>query len=80
VLAAAILKTKPWERSTGPRSLMGKVVTGQNAIKHGYYSRMPLPDAAGFKAFVKALNRKSGGRGRHPEVGVPVWVEGGNGE
>jgi hypothetical protein len=59
---------------------MGKVVTGQNAIKHGYYSRMPLPDAAGFKAFVKALNRKSSGGGRHRDVGAPVWaMEGADG-
>jgi hypothetical protein len=72
-LRAAILKAKPWERSTGPRSLVGKMAMRQNAIKHGYYSRMPLAEAAAFKAFVKSLNRKSGGVGRHPDPGLPVW-------
>jgi hypothetical protein len=52
---------------------MGKLMTGQNAIKHGYYSRMPLGDAGEFKAFVKALKRGASGRGRHPDPGVPVW-------
>jgi hypothetical protein len=73
-LAAAILKTKPWERSTGPRSIEGKLVMRLSAIKHGYYSRMPLPDAAGFKAFVKSLKRKSTGKGRHSDPGAPVWL------
>jgi len=73
-LRAAIRKTKPWEHSTGPRTIEGKLVMRLSAIKHGYYSRMPLPDAAAFKAFMKALNRKSGGRERHPDPGVPVGV------
>ena len=73
-LRGAILKAKPWERSTGPRSAMGKLLAGQNAIKHGYYSRMPLADVAAFKAFMKALRRGSSGRGRHPSPGVPVWL------
>jgi hypothetical protein len=79
VLAAAILKTKPWERSTGPRSVIGKLVVGQNPIKHGYYNKMPLEDVAEFKAFMKKLRRKSDGRGRHPHAGLPVWVREGAG-
>jgi hypothetical protein len=72
-LRAAILRTKPWENSTGPCTIEGKLAMRQNRIKHGYYSRMPLPEAAAFKAFVKSLNRKSCGMGRHPDAGVPVW-------
>jgi hypothetical protein len=72
-LRAAIRKAKPWERSMGPRSLLGKLATRQNAIKHGYYSRMPLAEAAAFKACMKSLNRKSSGMGRHPDLGPPVW-------
>jgi len=73
-LRAAIQKTKPWEHSTGPRTIEGKLVMRLSAIKHGYYSRMPLPDAAAFKAFMKSLKRKSSGMGRHPDPGAPVWV------
>ena len=73
-LRAAILKRKPWERSTGSRTVEGKMAIRQNGIKHGYYSRMPLPEAAAFKAFMKSLSRKSTGMGRHPGPGAPVWV------
>jgi hypothetical protein len=72
-LRAAIFKTKPWEHSTGPRTVEGKLATRQNAIKHGYYSRMPMADAAGFKAFMKSVQRKSPGTGRHADPGPPVW-------
>ncbi len=31
-------KTKPWARSTGPKTERGKACTRQNALKHGHYS------------------------------------------
>jgi hypothetical protein len=75
-LRAAIQKTKPWLRSTGPRTDAGKLATRQNAVKHGYYCRVPLPDANAFKAFVKAHRRSElgpTGPGRHPDPGPPTW-------
>jgi hypothetical protein len=34
-----ILATKPWEKSTGPRTEEGKLKSSQNAFKHGRRSR-----------------------------------------
>jgi hypothetical protein len=31
-------KSKPWLRSTGPKTAAGKARSAQNALKHGYYS------------------------------------------
>ncbi len=33
------MTSKPWQRSTGPRSERGKVISAHNSYKHGYYSR-----------------------------------------
>ncbi|NWF61917.1 hypothetical protein CEN49_22850 [Fischerella thermalis CCMEE 5273] len=34
-----ILATKPWEKSTGPRTVQGKAKSSQNNFKHGRRSR-----------------------------------------
>lgn len=34
-----ILKNKPWEKATGPRSLVGKAIASGNSTKHGHYSQ-----------------------------------------
>ncbi len=34
-----ILATKPWEKSTGPRTTEGKAKSSQNHFKHGRRSR-----------------------------------------
>ncbi|MBN3993869.1 MAG: hypothetical protein HWQ36_26145 [Nostoc sp. NMS2] len=34
-----ILASKPWEKSTGPRTLEGKAKSSQNNFKHGRRSR-----------------------------------------
>jgi hypothetical protein len=36
-LREQIQRTKPWLKSTGPRSFLGKKISSQNAIKHGIY-------------------------------------------
>ena len=33
------LELRPWDRSTGPKSFLGKKRASQNAIKHGLYMR-----------------------------------------
>ena len=35
-----ILQSKPWEKSTGPRTKEGKLKSSQNALKHGRRSRI----------------------------------------
>jgi len=37
-----IYQTKPWEKSTGAKTEFGKLVVSQNALKHGFYSNLPL--------------------------------------
>lgn len=37
--AESIRKTKPWEKSTGPRTAKGKIASSKNAFKHGLYGR-----------------------------------------
>jgi len=34
------LKTKPWEKSTGPKTLEGKNSVKNNAFKHGFDSKI----------------------------------------
>lgn len=36
--AEAIKKWKPWEQSTGPKTVEGKESIKENALKHGLYS------------------------------------------
>ncbi len=37
-----ILKNKPWEKSTGPKTKAGKEKSSLNALKHGMCSRVLL--------------------------------------
>lgn len=32
------LVTKPWDKSTGPRTIAGKRISARNSYKHGFYS------------------------------------------
>ena len=38
-LRLTALRSRPWERSTGPRTAEGKARSRWNAWKHGYWSR-----------------------------------------
>jgi hypothetical protein len=38
-LRCAIARTQPWLKSTGPKTLMGKIMSRQNALKHGLRSK-----------------------------------------
>ncbi|MFA7276415.1 MAG: hypothetical protein WC043_06410 [Pseudobdellovibrionaceae bacterium] len=37
--AALIRSVRPWARSTGPRTALGKAISSRNALKHGAYAR-----------------------------------------
>lgn len=47
-----MLKNKPWEKSTGPRTRRGKKISSANATKHGLHS-------AEIKAIRKILSEQS---------------------
>jgi len=47
---AMILDRKPWERSTGPRTVGGQRVVGGNAVTHGL-------DTAAFRAAMRYVDR-----------------------
>ncbi len=71
-LVAAAFRNRPWQYSTGPRTPDGRLVSGQNALKHGYYCRQPLlDDAAGFRAFVRSIQRASRA-GKRAATGPPI--------
>jgi hypothetical protein len=36
--AAIARRDRPWQQATGPKTLEGKAVCAQNAMKHGLYS------------------------------------------
>ncbi len=47
------LRVKPWEKSTGPRTLKGKAHSSQNALKHG----MRSTDAVKLRKMMTAWQR-----------------------
>jgi hypothetical protein len=38
-LAALIRHAKPWLKSTGPKTVQGKIIAARNSMKHGLYSK-----------------------------------------
>jgi hypothetical protein len=38
-LRERILSTQPWKKATGPKTILGKIISSQNALKHGYYAK-----------------------------------------
>ena len=72
-LRAAIHKTQPWLKSTGPRTTDGKGIARRNALKHAYYSREPLDDLLEFRAFMRQWARSLKGSQPRWKAGVPVW-------
>ncbi len=56
-----ILKNKPWEKSTGPKTMRGKIASSRNAFKHGFYSeqmrrfRMALSDTSIFLRDMRSI-------------------------
>jgi hypothetical protein len=74
-LSASAQKIRPWLHSTGPRTAEGKQMSSRNNFKHGYYCRSsPVPEAAAYRAFAKAMRREVHKETR-PQLGPPVWEE-----
>lgn len=57
--AERIRQTKPWLKTTGPKTKEGKATSAQNAYQHGFFSRdyKAVMDLLNMQAaFVTALN------------------------
>jgi hypothetical protein len=81
--AELILSSKPWLKSTGPRTEAGKARSASNALKHGFRSRAFIErvreerqlvrDAAAIIALAKSLLRTVEARSvRGPHI--TVWT------
>ena len=55
--AAMIRNWKPWERSTGARTLAGKAKSAKNAIKHGMKSAASLAQWRELREFMTKCNQ-----------------------
>lgn len=49
----AIARWKPWERSTGPRSLEGKAKAAANSRRHGLYDAKMRAEMAHFRELLR---------------------------
>ena len=54
----SIYQQRPWERSTGPKSVVGKAKAARNALKHGCRSRAMREFFAQLARERKALLKK----------------------
>jgi hypothetical protein len=48
-----IKQWKPWQKSTGPRSIEGKQIVAQNAYKHGHRSQEALASMQRMRRLIK---------------------------
>jgi hypothetical protein len=58
--AVAMRRWKPWEQSTGPRTVAGKSRVSQNSVKHGLTTAPALAEQKAIKRIINdaaALNR-----------------------
>ncbi len=51
--AAVILSWKPWERSCGPNTERGKVISARNARRHGMRSRSVLEEVRTLRRLIR---------------------------
>ena len=56
-LQNAAWKNKPWSKSTGPRTFLGKKIASQNRIAHGLYTRGFAQERREFERVLKELRR-----------------------
>jgi hypothetical protein len=52
-----MLKLRPWRKSTGPRTKVGKMFSRMNALKHGFYGRDAGETGRAYAAFAEKMRR-----------------------
>ena len=59
-LQIAASRNKPWLKSTGPRTFLGKKIASQNRTLHGLYTRAFLEERREFEKVLKEMRRMGG--------------------
>ncbi|MGA2584937.1 MAG: hypothetical protein ABSG31_16820 [Tepidisphaeraceae bacterium] len=64
-----MLKLRPWKKSTGPRTKVGKMFSRMNALKHGFFGRDAGETGRAYAAFAEKMRRMlakedRGGKGK----------------
>jgi hypothetical protein len=59
-----IMRVKPWKKSTGPKTELGKMISNQNGLKHGYYARDAGVSGRAYRAAYHQVYRFQTGRNR----------------
>ncbi len=49
---------KPWEKSTGPKTQVGKAVSSRNSLKHGAFAAQNLSQVAEFKKVLAVASER----------------------
>ena len=64
--SARCTKRKPWENSTGPRTVAGKAASRMNAERHGFYSCCYADLSHALVLQADFIARLTGQAGAHP--------------
>jgi hypothetical protein len=56
----AIYAWRPWERSTGPKTLEGKQAVASNAFKHGMRSRAMMTERRSYRRLLQVISDNFG--------------------
>jgi hypothetical protein len=72
-------RNKPWLKSTGPKTFLGKKIASQNRTLHGLYTRAFTQERRDFEKTLKDLSRMNIRRGpnRDPFPNFPIAEFGG---
>ena len=52
---AALARNKPWLKSTGPKTFLGKKISSQNNLKHGMYTLEMITERKKWRATLEAV-------------------------
>ena len=54
---AALARNKPWLKSTGPKTFLGKKISSQNNLKHGMYTLEMITERKKWRATLEAVRK-----------------------
>jgi len=52
-------RNRPWEKSTGPKTILGKRVCSQNSLKHGFFSKDFADQSAAYASVQRWVKRQT---------------------